>query len=104
MARIPLGNQGDSVSQPAQQVQTSAADCGRLSAQARQGVGAAAEQLGDALAVQQAKVNDDLQRTAAATAYQQHATNMQLAMHDAGTKLQSGDLDQTGYQSAIQDA
>jgi len=104
MARIPLGNQGDSVSQPAQQVQTSAADFGGLSAQARQGVGVAAEQLGDSLAAQQAKVNDDLQRTAAATAYQQHATNMQLAMHDAGTKLQSGDLDQTGYQSAIQDA
>ncbi len=104
MARIPLGNQGDTISQPAQQVQTSAADFGALSAQAKQGVGAQIEQIGDTLAQQQARVNDDLQRTAAATAYQQHATNMQLAMHDAGTKLQSGELDQTGYQSAIQDA
>ncbi|RKR42663.1 hypothetical protein [Paraburkholderia sp. BL17N1] len=104
MARIPLGNQGDTISQPAQQVQTSSADFGGLSAQAKQGVGAQIEQIGDTLAQQQAKVNDDLQRTAAATAYQQHATNMQLAMHDAGAKLQSGELDQTGYQAAIQDA
>lgn len=104
MARIPLGNQGNTISQPAQQVQTAPADFGALSAQARQGVGAALEQLGNTLAGQQGKIDDDLQRTAAATAYQQHATNLQLAMHDAGFKLQSGELDQTGYQSAIQAA
>ncbi|SDI65390.1 hypothetical protein SAMN04487926_12159 [Paraburkholderia steynii] len=104
MARIPLGNQGDAISTPPQQVQTSAADFGGLSAAAKQGLGTTLESAGQQLAFQQQKLNDDLQRTAAASAYQQHSTNVQIAMRDAGAKLQAGELDQTGYQSTVQDA
>jgi len=104
MARIPLGNQGDVVATPPQQVQTSVADFGGLSAAAKESLGATLTDAGDQLALRQQKLNDDLQRTAAASAFQEHSTNVQIAMKNAGTKLQSGEIDQTGYQSAVQDA
>lgn len=104
MPRIPLGNQGDIVSTPPQQVQTSAADFGGQSAVAEQQLGTTLEDAGQKLQFQQDKLNDDLQRTSAATAYQTHETNMKLAMQTAGQQLQSGGLDQTGYQQQIADA
>lgn len=104
MARIPLGNQGDVVSAPPQQVQTSAAEFGGQSAQALEQLGSTATSVGDKLQVQQNQLNDDLQRTSAAVAYQQHSTNVQLAQKDAAAKLDTGELDQVGYVAAVNDA
>lgn len=104
MARIPLGNQGDVVSAPAQQVQTSAAEFGGQSAQALEQLGATATSVGNKLQTQQNQLNDDLQRTSAAVAYQQHSTNVQLAQKDASEKLNTGELDQVGYVAAVNDA
>lgn len=104
MPRIPLGNQGDVTSTPPQQVQTSAADFGGQSAAAEQQLGTTMEDAGQRLQFQQQKLNDDLQRTSAATAYQQHETNMKMALQTAGQQLQSGVLDQTGYQQQLDDA
>lgn len=104
MARIPLGNQGDVVSAPAQQVQTSAAEFGGQSAQALEQLGTTATSVGQKLQTQQNQLDDDLQRTSAAVAYQQHSTNVQLAQKDATEKLNTGELDQVGYVAAVNDA
>ncbi|MGQ7937357.1 hypothetical protein [Paraburkholderia sp. D1E] len=104
MPRIPLGNQGDVTSTPPQQVQTSTADFGGLSAAAEQQLGTTMEDAGQKLQAQQQRLNDDLQRTSAATAFQQHDMDMKLALQRSGQRLQSGEIDQTEYQSQIDNA
>lgn len=104
MARIPLGNQGDVVSQAPQQVQTNPDDFGLASAQAKEQLGSTLTGIGDQMAQKQQMLNDDLQRTSAATAYQQYALNVQMAVKTAGDQLQSGQIDQTGYTKAVSDA
>lgn len=104
MPRIPLGNQGDVVAQPAQQVQSGAGEFGAGVGQALEQVGAQGTAIAASQIQQQDRLQDDLAKTSAAVAYQQHTTDLQVAQKDAAAKLQTGELDQIGYISAVNDA
>lgn len=115
MARIPLGNQGDVVAQTAPDVQYRPSAFGAAAGQALEQVGTQGQQLAGTLMqneareaayadAQRKKLDDDLAKTSAAVAYQTHATTVQMAVKDADTKLQTGELDQIGYVAAVNDA
>ncbi|AET91082.1 hypothetical protein BYI23_B004750 [Burkholderia sp. YI23] len=104
MARIPLGNQGDVVAQTAPDVQYRPSAFGAQTGQAVEQIGAQGQQVAANLYQQKQQLDDDLQRTSAAVAYQQHQTDVQVAVKDADQKLQTGELDQVGYVAAVNDA
>lgn len=104
MARIPLGNQGDVVADIPQQVRTTAASFGAGSAAGLAQSGAAIQSAANDFLQAQKKSQDEVQRTSAAVAYQQHSLDVQSAMKDQSSRLASGEIDQDAYVSNIGDA
>lgn len=102
MARIPTGNQGDIVAQAGRGVDIQPAAYGVSPGESQ--LGAAAQQAAGAFLDSQIQAQNELQRTAAGVAFQQHQFDVQSTLKAQAARLTSGEINQEQFQQSIVDA
>lgn len=104
MPRIPLGDAGQAVAQPGPEVREDPNAFGASTGAALAQLGAQGQALAGNLIEHQAQLQQDVDRTTAAVAYQTHETNVKQVLQTAGAQLDSGQIDQIGYIAQVNDA
>lgn len=103
--RIPSGDFGTRVAEPAQQTPQFSPDAfGAVQDQAAGQLDQAAFGLADEQHQQQVKLQDDLDKTSTLVAYQTHQTAVKIALQDAGDQLQAGNLTPDDYRQQVTNA
>lgn len=102
MARIPIGNHGDTVAQAGRGVDIQPAAYGVSPGDAQ--LGAAAQQAAGAFLDSQIQAQNELQRTSAGVAFQQHQFDVQSTIKANQVRLASGEINQDQFQQTIVDA